>query len=59
MKGKSAEESYRMIHIRLPKEVHKRLRVCVAELDTTIQDWVAELVIRELERQEKLGEDNS
>jgi hypothetical protein len=43
----------RMIHIRLPEEVHKRLRIKVAELDTTIQDWAAAVVAKELERQEK------
>ena len=43
----------RMIHIRLPEEVHKRLRIKVAELDTTIQDWVASALTKELERQEK------
>ena len=43
----------RMIHVRLPEEVHKRLRIKVAELDTTIQDWVAAALTKELERQEK------
>jgi hypothetical protein len=42
----------RMIHIRLPEELHKRLRVRVAELDTTIQDWVTKLVSKVLERVE-------
>jgi hypothetical protein len=41
-----------MIHIRLPEELHKRLRVRVAELDTTIQDWVTKLVSKVLERVE-------
>jgi predicted HicB family RNase H-like nuclease len=40
----------RMIHIRLPEEVHKRLRIRVAELDTTIQEWVEKLITRVLER---------
>jgi len=30
----------RMIHIRIPEDVHKHLRVRVAELDTTMQEWV-------------------
>jgi hypothetical protein len=34
----------RMIHIRLPEDLHKQMRIRVAELDTTIQNWVAELV---------------
>jgi plasmid stability protein len=42
----------RMIHVRLPEETHKRLRVRVAELDTTIQDWVATLIQKVLDRVE-------
>jgi hypothetical protein len=38
----------RMIHIRLPEDVHKCMRIRVAEEDTTIQHWVAALVEREL-----------
>ena len=38
----------RMIHIRLPEELHKQMRIRVAELDTTIQHWVAALVEKEL-----------
>jgi predicted HicB family RNase H-like nuclease len=40
----------RMIHIRLQEDVHKRLRIRVAELDTTIQEWVEKLITRVLER---------
>lgn len=40
----------RMIHIRLPEEVHKRLRVRAAELDTSIQDWVSKLIKKVLDR---------
>jgi hypothetical protein len=43
----------RMIHVRLPPEVHKRLRIRTAEMDTTIQDWVTAIVIKELEHQER------
>ena len=42
----------RMIHVRLDVEVHKHLRVRVAELDTTIQDWVSKLITKVLERVE-------
>jgi hypothetical protein len=42
----------RMIHVRLPPEVHKRLRIRTAEIDTSIQDCVAAVVIKELEHQE-------
>jgi DNA-binding MarR family transcriptional regulator len=38
----------RMIHVRLTEENHKKLRMRVAELDTTIQEWVAAMVEREL-----------
>jgi len=43
----------RMIHVRLPEEVHKRLRIKVAELDTTIQGWVVAVVAKQLPPQEK------
>ncbi len=43
----------RLIHIRLSEEIHKKLRMKVAELDTTMQDWVAEVVGKELNKQEK------
>ena len=29
-----------MLHIRLDAELHRALRVIVAEQDTTLQDWV-------------------
>ena len=38
----------RMIHVRLAEETHKKLRMRVAKLDTTIQEWVAAMVEREL-----------
>ena len=40
----------RMIHIRLSENLHKRMRIRVAELDTTIQHWVASLVENELSK---------
>ncbi|TRZ53671.1 MAG: toxin-antitoxin system HicB family antitoxin [Dehalococcoidia bacterium] len=43
----------RMIHIRLPENLHKRLRIRAAETDQTIQDWVVEALDAELNRQEK------
>ena len=33
-----------MVHIRLPEDIHKRVRVRAAESDTTIQDWVLEAI---------------
>ena len=35
------QEGTRMIHVRLPEELHKKVRVSAAENDTTIQEWVA------------------
>lgn len=52
-KEKKTESQDRMIHIRLPVEVHKQLRIRAAEMDMTIQDWVAEAVVKELKRQGK------
>lgn len=43
----------RMIHVRLSEETHKLLRVLVAELDTTMQDWIRLLVERELKKRLK------
>ena len=39
-----------MIHIRIPKDVHKRLRIRVAEEETTMQEWVAARIKRALNR---------
>ena len=44
----SGEKPERMIHIRLKPDTHRRLRVRAAEEDVTIQDWVMELIEREL-----------
>ncbi len=48
---KQAKE--RMIHVRLPEAMHKKVRVRAAETDQTIQDWVFEAIRRELDRQDK------
>jgi len=42
----------RMIHVRIPEELHKLLRIRAAEKDTTIQDLVAALIRNELDRTE-------
>ena len=53
----------RMIHVRLPEAMHKKVRIRAAETDKTIQDWVFEAITRELERHEhesdktSIGED--
>jgi len=43
----------RMVHVRLPDELHKRLRISAAENDTTLQDWVMGAIQNELARQSK------
>lgn len=47
------EVKTRMIHVRLPEEVHKKVRICAAETDMTIQDWALDVIQRELARQDK------
>jgi len=48
----SREAKNRMIHVRLPENVHKKVRIRAAEMDATIQDWVLEAIQRELARQD-------
>jgi predicted HicB family RNase H-like nuclease len=43
----------RMVHVRLPEELHKRLRIRAAKNDSTLQDWVAEAIKNELDRQDQ------
>ena len=47
------EVKTRMIHVRLPEKVHKKVRICAAETDMTIQDWVLDVIQRQLARQDK------
>ena len=47
VKKKDVREG-QMIHIRLPKDVHRLLRIRVAEKDTRIQDWVSAIIEKEL-----------
>jgi len=42
----------RMIHVRIPEELHKRLRIRAAETEITMQDWVGAAIKNELDRQE-------
>ena len=43
----------RMVHVRLPEELHKRLRIRAAETDMTLQDWVSMAIKNELDRQDR------
>jgi predicted HicB family RNase H-like nuclease len=45
------EAKERMIHVRLPEGMHKKVRIRAAETDQTIQDWVFEAIKQELDRQ--------
>ena len=57
MESKNPKEAKeRMIHVRLPEAMHKKVRIRAAETDQTIQDWVFEAIKRELERQNRKGE---
>ena len=49
----SKQTKTRMVHVRLPEELHKRLRIKAAERDTTLQDWVAVAIEKALDRQER------
>jgi len=52
---KKAKQNERLIHVRLSESMHKSLRVLVAELDTSIQNWVSELIVKELKKKGKIG----
>jgi len=43
----------RMIHVRLPEDIHKKVRISAAEADETMQKWVARAIKNELARQSK------
>lgn len=43
----------KMIHIRLSEATRKKLRMRVAEEDTTIQSWVSDLIEVTLSRPQK------
>ena len=44
----SADSPTRQIHVRLPRELHRRLRIRCAELDVTIQDYVVRALEQKL-----------
>ena len=47
-KKASAPETSRQVIIRLAIDTHRALRIRVAEEDTSIQQWVNDLIEREL-----------
>jgi len=52
--SKQAKSKTRMVHIRLPEDLHKRLRIRAAEADMTIQDWVTETIRAKLDGENKV-----
>jgi len=44
----SKGEGVRLLHIRVSAEIHKRLRIRAAELDTTMQKVVEQIIEKEL-----------
>jgi predicted HicB family RNase H-like nuclease len=54
---KETKLNTRMLHIRLPEELHKKVRIRAAEDDKTIQDWVVEAIDSRLQ-QTKHGDSN-
>jgi plasmid stability protein len=49
-----ARPKTRMIHIRLPEDLHKKVRIRAAESDKTIQDWAVDAIRDYLNRQGEL-----
>lgn len=52
-KADQAKPKTRLIHVRLPEELHKRVRIRAAETDKTIQDLVVDSIKAQLEREAK------
>jgi len=48
-----ARPKTRMIHIRLPEDLHKKVRIRAAESDKTIQDWAVDAIRDYLDRQDE------
>ena len=46
-------QKLRMIHIRIPEEARRQLKIRAAELDKTMQDLVLELIQKELNKSKK------
>ena len=59
-KQQHKQEGTRMIHVRLPEELHKRVRISAAEDDMTIQEWVAMAIRNQFRRRSgQKGEDSA
>ena len=55
---KQKENKERMVHVRLPVAIHKKLRIRAAENDKTIQNWLFEVIKRELEHRDAKERDD-
>jgi len=53
---KTTHTKPKMIHIRLSEELHQRLRIQVANENLTIQDWVEELIAKNVSTSKGRGE---
>ncbi len=56
--GNDQDIRRRMVHVRLTEELHKRLRIRAAENDMTLQDWVALVIKKELDRHDQKRRDD-
>ena len=54
-KPEQAKIKTRMVHIRLPEDFHKKLRIRAAEADMTIQDWVTNAIRARLDGVNKIN----
>lgn len=44
-------EGPRMVHVRLEPELHRRLRIVVAAEDTSVQDWMVQVIEKAVSEQ--------
>lgn len=51
---RNGDNDERMLHVRMSADTHRRVRIQAAEQDVTIQDWVTEVIERELNRLESV-----
>jgi predicted HicB family RNase H-like nuclease len=49
-KEEKTKPNTRMLHIRLPEILHKKVRIRAAEDDKTIQDWVVDAIESRLQQ---------
>lgn len=48
---KARSEGPRMVHVRLAPELHRRLRIVVAAEDTSVQDWMVQVIEKAVSEQ--------